>query len=543
MDQKTPTTYEKLLEIRKSQKLKLNPNSYLKNDTILRYYQIQMVAHLFIVKRFMIGEDTGLGKSIEVIAAYCYMLEKDPSLKMIIVSPSSALYQWADEFDKFTNNIHCQIVESEPIRLGRGRVLTSFDSREYQFKQFEDNNKNVLIFNYNTLVTDNHILIKLLEKYKAMVVFDEATAFKNTKTRTFTYASELAKKADRVYGLTATMIKNNIEEAYSIFKVIVPGLFGSIVSFTRDYCEITKKTFWKGKGRRKIVNVITGYKNLDHFKKVIDPYFLGRKKALVAKELPEIITKEIKFNMNIKQQNLYDDVLKGFLDFNKFNWDRLAVLLNEEDSEDIRDIKYIDKLAALIYCQQICNSPKTLGFDIASSKEDEFIKLIKTELMGEKIVVYTRFRKMIVRMGELLKEENIPYTWISGELKSQTREENKKTFNESADCNIILINSAAKEAINLQSSGNLLFFDMPFSYGDFLQIIGRIHRIGNKHHQIFLTYLMCNNSVDEKVYKILNFKKKLFDEVLGDSAVGALKEDYGIASIFNDLLEEAKKLS
>jgi len=106
----------------------------------------------------------------------------------------------------------------------------------------------------------------------------------------------------------------------------------------------------------------------------------------------------------------------------------------------------------------------------------------------------------------------------------------------------MIINAAAKEGINLQSSGYLMFYDLPFSYGDFLQLIGRIHRIGSKHTNIFLLYLICKHTVDEKVYDVLANKKELFDEILGDSAVGAMKVKNKelVGSIFDAMIEEAK---
>ncbi len=536
--------YKKLLSIRTATELKVKKNPYLRDEIVLRHYQVQMMIHLFILKRMVVGDDCGTGKTCQVISAYTSLLVQNPELKLLVVAPASALYQWQSEFEKFTTGIKCQIVESTPIKVNK-KTIKGAESREYQFSLFENDNKNVLILNYNTLVSDNHILEDLLKKYKVMVIFDEATAFKNPKTKAFSYAAIISKLAERVYSLSATIVKNNLIEAYSIFKITLPNLFGSIEKFKRDYCIIEQKSFWVGKHRRRFVNIIKGYKNLDFFKKTIDPYFLGRKKSDVAKELPEIITKEIVIQMNDKQQDIYDEAVKGILDFDRFKNNAIDYILADDDSIVQSDIKLIDKLTALIYCQQICNSPQIVGFSntISSSKEDEFLRLITHDLVGEKVVVYTRFKKMIERLRKKLDDENIPNTWISGELKSQEREAHKKLFNESSECNIIFINAAAKEAINLQSSAYLLFYDMPFSYGDFLQIVGRIHRIGNKHENIFLIYLICKGSVDEKVYNTLLKKKDLFDVILGDSAVGALRTSNFVDNIFNDLVAEAKKSS
>ena len=553
-------TYQKLLQIRKSKDLKLAPNPYLRPEVVLRYYQIIGAVHMFMVKRFILGDDCGLGKSLETLAAYTTLLNKDLKNKLVVVCPSSAMYQWANEIDKFCVGITSQIVESVDVQLVKGIrgkkgvreevkavTLTSHESREYQFKQFEKENRHVLIFNYDTLVSDYYYLKELFSRQKVMLVFDEATAFKNTKTQTHKHALELAGFADRVYGLSGTIIKNNLIEAFSLYKVIVPNLFSSDLQFKRDYCITEDIQLWKGKGKRgRLIKKIIGYKNLDFFRKTIDKFFLGRKKIEVAPELPEIETIEISIKMSPQQQALYDDALLGFLDFDKFKHNKLFTLDNDEISEDENEnIKYIDKLTALIYCQQICNSPHLIGIDAPSSKEAELLRLLENELSGDKVVIYTRFKKMINRLEKLIQENlKVKCTKITGDVKNEDREKNKKEFNTSEDTNIILINSAAREAINLQSSGYLIFFDLPFSYGDFLQIIGRIHRIGSKHDKIFLMYLMSQGSVDEKVYSTLEFKKQLFDTVLGDSAVGAIKikKQDTLDNLFKGMIEDAKKL-
>ena len=546
-------TYLKLLEIRKSANLKLAQNSYWRPEVILRPYQIQAVVNLYMCRRFILGEDCGLGKTPEILATYTALLSKDPQYKLMVVCPSSAMYQWANEVNKFCIGVTSQIVESVDTKItdgfGKKENLKSFDSREHQFNLFESKNKNILIFNYNTLCSDFHVIKEFMLKYKFFVVFDEATAFKNKKTKAFLYASEVSKITDRVVGVTATPVKNNLLEIWTIYRIVLPGLLGSIEAFKKNYCLIEKIQLWKGKGKRgKTINKIVGYKNLEFFKKTIDPFFLGRKKADVAKDLPSIVAKEVMIKMNPQQEMIYNDALAGFLDLNKFKATKSFMLGEEPPSEieECTDIKYIDKLTALIYCQQICNSPYTVGIEAPSAKEDALLEMLETELAGEKVVIYSRFKKMIDRLEKLVEEKlKVKCLKITGDIKSRDREDAKLLFNTSPDHNIMFINSAAKEAVNLQSSGYLLFFDLPFSYGDFLQIIGRIHRIGSTKEKIFLIYFMCLGTIDEKVYKILSSKKELFDLILNDSAVGAIKSKDAqlVHDLFEDILQEVKKLS
>jgi SNF2 family DNA or RNA helicase len=456
-------TYKALLDLRKRKDLKLNPNPYLKTEYQLRYYQIIGMLHMYMVKRHILGDDTGLGKTLMTLACYATIKNKDTNSKLVIICPSSVMYQWASEINKFCNGIASQIVEAVTIKeidgvhLGYKNYLKGSDSRKHQFSIWEKENKDVVIFNYNTMCSDWYLIQDYLKKYKCMIVFDEATNFKNTKSLTWKYAREIALIADRAYGLSATIIKNDLLEAFSIFSVIMPSVLGNEAKFKKNYCIMEKKQLWKGQGKRgKVVNKIVGYKNLEFFNKVIDPYYLGRKKSEVAKELPEIISKEIKVPLLPKQIELYEEAMLGFIDFNKFNQDLLKKDLFEEGtdiSEELQEVKQIDKLTALIYCQQIANSPHTIGIDAPSAKEEELLRLIDQELLGEKIVIYTRFKKMVNRLEKLITEKlNKKVVKITGDVDNNLREDYKVSFNTSEDTNIIIINSAAREGINLQSS-------------------------------------------------------------------------------------------
>ena len=64
---------------------------------VLRNYQKQMVVHMLAMKRFIVGDDTGLGKTVETIASLCHLWRKDPSRKVIVLTKKSSITQWESE--------------------------------------------------------------------------------------------------------------------------------------------------------------------------------------------------------------------------------------------------------------------------------------------------------------------------------------------------------------------------------------------------------------------------------------------------------------
>lgn len=119
-DPKLLATIEKLREVRVKQEIKMPANSFLRTHLTngkpltLRNYQLQGILHLLAMPRFVLGDDTGLGKTLQTIASLCYVWEKRPDMPAVIMTTKSALNQWASEFEKFTNGgISCFVVSGD----------------------------------------------------------------------------------------------------------------------------------------------------------------------------------------------------------------------------------------------------------------------------------------------------------------------------------------------------------------------------------------------------------------------------------------------
>ena len=118
--------YEKLKELRTRKDLTIRPTPHLRDTYIaldgvekpfsLRYYQIQGMLHLLTMPRFVLGDDCGIGKTPTTIVALCFLWEKNPSMKAIILTNKSAVEQWASEFMKFTKGGEFLVVHNCPAQ-------------------------------------------------------------------------------------------------------------------------------------------------------------------------------------------------------------------------------------------------------------------------------------------------------------------------------------------------------------------------------------------------------------------------------------------
>lgn len=520
--------HAKLKGIRERRDLSVRPTKYLRQTFTaldgterplkLRYYQVQGIMHLLAMKRFLLGDDTGTGKTVMSIASFCYLWERKPDLKVIVLTTKSATDQWADECRRFTTGVSVFVCKGTPAK--RAKVREEFQAAE---------GPSVIIMGYRSAVQD---FSHMQEWSGYILVTDEAVAYKNPSTQVHQVCNFLSKNAERVWALTATLIKNSLIEGWGIYRVVAPGLFGNKQQFLNEYCIVR---MMQVPGSRRQIPMIVGYrpKDIQAFREKIDLYFLGRAKFEVASELPPLSTKTIKVGLTKFQQEKYAEALSGLL--------QVGQGVQAEEKE-------VTKLTAVTYCQQIVNHPELIGCDGDSDKLDALLDLITDgDYADEKIIIFTRFRKMVDILVPALKKQKIKAVRITGSENEAERKIAQDAFQDpKSDVRVVCITTAASEAINLQAAKAIIFYDTPFSAGEYLQLLGRMIRIGSLHDRCFAIHLVADDTIDDRVMQILTKKMKLVESVLGKRIKGEqddviVEVENDLSDLFNTLVQDAKK--
>jgi SNF2 family DNA or RNA helicase len=597
LDPAVAKTYDLLQKVRASKTVQLKPSRYMRATFAaldgtelpftLRYYQVQGAYHLLALKRMVLGDDTGTGKTIQAISAFAHMVEKNSHARVIIVTPKSTVRQWGREILRFTTGIRPIIVETSSSKKDQGSPL---DQRKARYRAWAnaptgpENERVVLILNYALLirdwnaegvvpvdakgkpdpkqpvipgVLDQAILDACKGESKIVTFFDEAQAFANPKTKTWEISKFLSERSDRAYGLTATLLKNDLLEGFGIYKVIQPTLFRNKTRFIEEFCLTQMQ---KVPGSQRKIPIVVGYKNLDAFRQRIDPFFLGRKKQDVSDELPVLISKDVLCELSAAEDAKYAQALTGVL---------------ELGDGTVKDYEEHKTLVALNYCQQIVNSLSMLRFDEGSevqgdldmetadyksikvgtlgAKEEALVGLVSDggELEGERVIVFTRFASLVPRLQKILEARKIQTVAITGKQSDKKRAEAQEAFQDlNSDVKVIFISTAGGVGINLQMARAMVFYELPWTWGDYVQLLGRMIRIGSPHKGVVTYHLMAERpstrsgkTIDHHVYALLRKKKDLIDKVLGEAAVGALdfgRGDGNIAELLRALQTDAR---
>jgi len=100
----------------------------------IREYQKQMIHHLCRMPRFICGDAVGLGKTLDAIAAACWLKQRFADAKLVVCTTKSTTYQWEEEIMRYSR-LRPYVMRDEY------RGMTSSDARYSQMMQFFEGKK------------------------------------------------------------------------------------------------------------------------------------------------------------------------------------------------------------------------------------------------------------------------------------------------------------------------------------------------------------------------------------------------------------------
>ena len=195
--------------------------------------------------------------------------------------------------------------------------------------------------------------------------------------------------------------------------------------------------------------------------------------------------------------------------------------------------------------KQVCNFTSDKR---KSAKLDwvlETVQTLKDE--GAKVLMFSQYREYGIRALEkpLRKFGVVKYT---SEMSQKQRDDAVREFQEDQDKTVFL--STLKTGglgISLTAASYVIHFDHWWNPAVMRQAEDRAHRIGQKSEERVTVYrLWTKDTIEQRIYKILERKEKLFTEVvdsMSDKGLARLVTDeelYGLLGL-DDLLEAKKK--
>lgn len=410
----------------------------------------------------VLADDMGLGKTIQAITFILSKVEKVGG-KYLIICPSSVVYNWEREFEKFGPSTNTVVISG------------TIEEREMQLKDALSNDEiDVLISSYPLIQRD----IQYYRDYKFQsIILDESQNVKNDATKTTKAVRKL--NANTIFALSGTPIENNLNELWSLFSIVLPGLFRTKKSFN----DLTEK----------------------QIAQKIDLFVLRRMKMDVLDDLPPK-TETIEFiELSDEQKRLYQT--------------QLSLIRNDVESlieEDSFEQNRMRVLAGMTRLRQICCDPRLINedYDGGSAKLDRLMEYLNEALTNKKrVVLFSQFTSMLHIIRQILDENNVDYHYLDGSTPKKDRFDLTTRFN-NGDKDLFLVSlRAGGTGLNLTGGDTVILYDSWWNPAIEDQAADRVHRFGQKK-SVQVIRLIMKGTIEEGINELQEQKRELIDAVI-----------------------------
>jgi SNF2 family DNA or RNA helicase len=420
----------------------------------------------------ILGDEMGLGKTLQSIS---FILSNKGS-KTLIIAPTSLIYNWISEFEKFAPEVKIAAVNGMK------------EEREEIIEKRED---------YDVLITTYNLVRRDIESYKALdfdyCILDEAQNIKNSNSQNAAAVKSL--RAKRRFALSGTPIENSLMELWSIFDFIMPGYLYDEKRFSVRYHKKLKE------------NPVV----LEELNKLIKPFILRRRKKEVIKELPDKIETSLLVTMEEEQKRIYKTYANYAVELIE-----KKVKESEFQRSKIEILSYITKL------RQLCLDPSVVIQDYTgvSGKIEALVELLQQSIEeGHKILVFSQFTSVLKNIGKRIGEEAIAYSYLDGAVPSEKRMDMVRDFNSGQKSVFLISLKAGGTGLNLTSADIVVHFDPWWNPAVEDQASDRAHRIGQEN-VVEVIKIIAKGTIEEKIIALQEEKKKLISELMGDELSG-----------------------
>lgn len=451
---------------------------------VLDNYQSKALDLMNTLPRAILNMDMGTGKTATVIGWWGqYFSNKS----MLIVCPNNVKQEWVDQFQKF---------------LGVSPKI--IDNNSEYTPSPEGELGSIYVINYEKFRRD-----KGLDAFKTEVlIFDEVHKGASLTSTTHKTMYKFSLLAERVYGLSGSIVGNHFEDIQGIFSTVDPLIYGTNKEdFYKKYTN-----YLKGENNNFI---IIGYKNWGKFNQLFHSISYTVKLTDVI-DMPE---KREEFVYCKKDPN-YKTLVQEYI----FTAEGIDL---ETGTRDLRLFTVDRALNMTAKLMQLCSGfiKDTDGnwIRLNTLKKDSLDSWFKEKYESfkerkEKIVIFYQFNLSGNDIEEVLTKYDIIYRRIDGTVSDKKKELYKKQFKDCEfkdpeGCDIIVINyGTGTEGMNFQRGTVMMYYDQTLEFRKKEQAERRIFRRGQTENCLYINFV-AEKSKEVDTYKKLA-KIKDFNEFL-----------------------------
>ena len=297
----------------------------------------------------------------------------------------------------------------------------------------------------------------------SMLVIDEAHYIKNPNAIRTRLIRRLENEAEHILMMTGTPLENRVEEMCSLIDFIRPDMTD----------EVRRSAYMS---------------HVPEFRQMIAPFYLRRTRSEVLEELPPVQEEEEWCAMTPEDIQAY------------------AEAVGSGNFAAMRRVSFLQR-------------------DMARSSKAQRLLEIADEALseGRKMIVYSFFRETAAKAAALLQDRVIGS--INGDTPVPERQKLIDRFTDAPEGSILVCQvQAGGMGLNIQAASIAVFCEPQIKPSLTLQAIGRIYRMGQVR-KVLVFHLLCEDTVDEALMKLLERKQYEFDTFADESVLAEAIKD------------------
>lgn len=446
-------------------------------------YQKEGIAFGLRTRRFLIGDEPGLGKTLQSIG----VVDTANAYPCLVICPSSLKINWQREFEKFTDKkalvLDNSVATTWPylLRMGMQQVaIVNYESLRKFFVWDIRSMRKGQAFRLKDVVFCPDIQL-----FKSVII-DESHRVKDPAAQQTIFTRGIVEGKNWRILLSGTPVVNR--PADLIAQLSIMGRlaeFGGRTKFLADYGggEISKER--RGKDDDDCP------RNLDRLSdELYARCMIRREKAKVLTQLPD--KTRVDLYVDISNREEYELAAEDLAEYLR--------MYTECDDIAIRRKMRMEALVKFM----------TLRSLASKGKVRQAVDFVKTFLAnGKPLILFCSLHEIV----DELKRAFPGAVSVTGRDSMMMKQAAVDAFQSGRAQLIICSIKAAGVGLTLTASSNVAFVEFPWTYADCCQCEDRAHRIGQKDN-VTCYYLIGRHTIDRTLYNIIHQKKSVANQIM-----------------------------
>jgi ERCC4-related helicase len=450
----------------------------------LHDFQVADLAFYMKTPRCLNLSDPGTGKTPSV-CVWFYWLWTDKKVRSAWAMPLSLLKKNREEILRFTG------FKPEDVIIVAG-------TKQQRTKQMAADAK-VFLMGFDCFSTNWAELKANHPDLDALAVDEFHMGYGgdgSTRTQNFYLAME---NITYFLGMTGTIINGRLSSAYPAIRVVSPQSYSSYEAFLLRHAVLD------GYGK---IRAWTGTKPIAE---------IFRRKA-IRHSFEEIYGKEAKIVVN-EQCTMHPAQRKAYEEFEE------TALLELEESFLEGSLPGVH----LIRCRQLMEHPQTFGapldqIKLTGKEERLLVHLASIKETGKPLLIFSALVPSQERIVKICEEQGLRVGLINGNVSAKKRSQIDLAF-QAGELDVVVASPAtASVGFNWGHVDTVIFMSVDYMDSSFLQGYRRAMR-GVRKTPLLIYVMEYENSVDQRIFKIVETKSALATEVDDSQVVVKLSAD------------------